>query len=168
MLNPKADTMSYYMNSLSSGLAPVYFLRWSWRAYLKLDEDQKGRNASENEMGDKKENSDNLDSVLGKESNRDLVRNSRWLKSKGMWRLCDPGSDLPSGLDSKSAPRFLVTSAMGDPLHDDGLDFSNKLKEQGANVSYIPCRGSHILAFLLDTGKKKQICDKLREAVFDV
>ena len=173
MLNPKADTMSYYMNSLSSGLAPVYFLRWAWRAYLRLDDqvdDRKNKSEENNEnkvSGTPSEN-DEMIEILGKDSNRYLVEQCKWYQNKSMWRLCNPISDIPSGLEkNKTGLKFLISVAKGDPLHDDGLHFYQKLKENGAVATFIPCRGSHILAFLMDSKKKQQIYEELRESIFD-
>lgn len=176
MLNPKADTMSYYMNSLSSGLAPVHFLRWSWRAYLSMDNDNGHQsredgetdegNVNRKEKGHEHFRKVTLDKTLALNSNQYLVEKSPWYRNKSMWRLCDPASDLPSNLDSDLAPRFIITSAEGDPLHDDGYLFAKKLQEKGAKVSFTACRGSHILAFLLDTKKRTLIHEELRKAFF--
>ena len=150
-VNPKADTLSYFLNAPSSGLAPVYFLRWAWRAYLQLDESHQPKS----------------NDPLGKGSNRELVLKSPIFQNKALWRLCDPSSDIPSGLNSKSATKFLITSATGDPLFDEGKDFAIKLKENGAFVSYTSCKGSHILAYAMDVSKQKKLMAELRKFVFD-
>merc|ERR1711933_344020 len=123
MLNPNASSMSYYMNSYSSGV-----LRWFWRIYLKLDH-MEHKTKEDNRYV----------------SNEGAVKMSKLPLNKSLWRLIYPQSDLPHGLESNDL-MFIITTSTADPLHDDGVDLFQKLTKVGANVTHVDARGSHCMS----------------------
>jgi len=156
-LNPAGDTMSYYMNKNVS--PSTQFLRWSWQAYLGLEQQTQKQTPSDddsnsdNGIDNDNDNETQLEKVLRKDSNY-----SSWNKwkadhpSKAIQRLVNPALDVPDGLNIMScnddgtknaAPKIILRYNMGDPLMDDGKDIVDALKTANANASYFKEMGLH-------------------------
>ena len=144
MLNPAADTMSYYMNQ--NCFPTMTWLRWCWRAYLSLDDDVPPTSSNE------EEDPSSLEAVLRKDSNY-LAWNT-WKTqnpSKGVQRLVHPIIDLPDGLDGTNArknrtpPKIIIRVNLADPLHDDGKDVADALiHDKKADLLFFQNIGLHL------------------------
>ena len=153
MLNPNADSMSYYMNSRSDGCCPVLFLRWCWRATLQLPE------SKDTMVGD----SETLDLVLAKGSNQTTWLECQWSQTKAWARLTYPATDIPQGL----SPQFVVAPNKADALYNDATEFVTALQIAGANVTLQESLGNHILGWLTHPGSRMELIELWRKAVFD-
>uniref|UniRef100_A0A7S1ZFW9 Alpha/beta hydrolase fold-3 domain-containing protein n=1 Tax=Ditylum brightwellii TaxID=49249 RepID=A0A7S1ZFW9_9STRA len=140
MISPYADSESYLLNSTSSGVCPVEFLRWGWRSYLSIYEET--------------------------EHNRQLIDNCKWRNSE-LWRMCNLLDDVPSDLSGPLASKFLVSTALACPLHDEGVEFVEKLRSNGATLDHIEARGSHCIALSqLDIKARTDFLEKFKRNVF--
>ena len=179
MFDPAADSMSYYLNSPSSGLCPVSFLQWSWRAYLGMDPDDASMDGDNDDVPVLSNADDDDVPVLSNEStqsqcsgsvsnnnnnnnsnNRHAWEKCRWKQDPVARRLIEPYTDLPADLSIK----FVVATNKADPLMDDGLGFVRALKTAGADVTHIDAKGSHVFGFQFDDGARnqlRQVCAKL-------
>jgi len=159
MFDPAADSLSYHLNSLSSRLCPVDYLRWSWRVYLDTYQGMKEDEIPiiANEPSETK--------LL---SNQTLWNNSPWKKNMATRRLIEPYVDLPKGLDDpKVAPKFIVATNRGDPLMDDGTKLITALRATDAsNVIHIDASGSHVFGFQFDTETRTSMQQELATTLF--
>ena len=162
MLSPKCDSTSFYLNS-RSGLAT--WAAWSWRAYLSLD------NKDHDEYSKKNDGKytcfETYEDFLKYGSNQGAVERSALKRKKNLWRLIEPIADIPGGLSMNNAPNIIISTASGDPLHDEGIAFGNALKKMGAKVVTLESRSSHTMGWEFDSGFKKQLIAVLREAMFE-
>ena len=159
MLEPRCDTMSYYLNS-NSGLA--IWATWSWRAYLSLDNDL--NTDKEGNMDDK---STCYDHFTMNHSNREVYKRSNILNNNPeIQRLCEPIKGLTSSLGLKNAPIFIVSTSTGDPLRDDGLKFGDALEKHGANVTMIESWSSHTFGMEFDHSFKDKIIKAWGSVIF--
>ena len=149
MIQPSANSLSYYLQSKSSGTGPVPFLRWCWSAYLQLDENQ----------------DESVDFYATNGIHKALQKSNVWSKlyesgngpktteAKAFWRLVCPASDPPALEDQLSPNLFIITST-ADPLHDDGVELVNKLREkckQPTNkIHHFDLRSSHAISSAVD------------------
>jgi acetyl esterase/lipase len=157
MLSPSADSMSYYLNLTSSGVCPVPFLRWAWRAFLEMEPCD---DATPNLQDDS-----TMENILKKDSNYDAWEKCKWREGT-MRRLAEPLFELPQDLESVDAPKFIMSTNRADPLHDDGEEMAKALKKQKANVTYIHAKGSHHVGFLFDKEASKQRLEAWADALF--
>lgn len=154
MLSPHADSLSYVLNSASSGCCPVEFLRWSWRAYLQLD------NNDHNNPDKSNPEPTNIRALQRSEKWRDHEKNP-------LWRLVCPINSLPTELDNHSkSPKFIILTALADPLHDEGVELFKKLSNVGANVVHVESRGSHGISLMLDSEASIAVEDAWRSGIF--
>lgn len=152
MLNPKADSMSYYMNSKSDGCCPVSFLRWSWRATLQLPE-----------SSDVSDPAHTLDEALARGSNRTTWDQCPWSQSKEWSRLAYPITDIPQNV----ATTFIIAPNKADALHDDAIEFVEALTAKGAlNVTLIEALGNHYVGWITHSNSRKMLVDAWRAALF--
>lgn len=155
MLNPAANTLSYYLNQNSLFISTEW-LRWCWRCYLELQEPM--------EQGDLMQ-LETMKDRLNHGSNCNAWDESPY--SKGVLaRLVNPTSDMPTGLGKPEAPKFLVLTNEGDPLRDDGIDLVEKLKASGANLKHLAHSGSHWFGTALDKGSFKELVSTWKEVLF--
>ena len=161
MLDPAADSISYYLNSKSSWMAPVGFLRWCWQAYLQLPEQEQGK------IGTDKTAS--LDERLIANSNRHAWAASKW-RGTVYERLIKPMVDLPKGLnDDNVAPNVLVITNEADPLRDEGIALVGALQVEGmtpAKLKHLHTKGSHGLGLFLDKKAMSDMTSWLVECLF--
>ena len=153
MLNPAADTLSYYLNQKC--FPAMTWLRWCWRAYLSLDDvvvvppPHSSRSADDDdEDEDDPANHHELEAVLRKDSN--YVAWNTWKTqhpSKGVQRLVHPIIDLPDGLNGTHAPKIILRVNLADPLHDDGKEMADAFVKKHANFVFLQNIGLHV-----DTG----------------
>jgi acetyl esterase/lipase len=139
MLNPAADTLSFYMNRNAFSISGEW-IRWCWRAYLHLPENKESSDIMK---------LDKMDARLMHGSNRTTWDESPFNKGS-LARLVNPNLDIPKGLDAHGAPKFLVHTNAGDALRDDGVEFVESLKSAGATVKYLPQEGTHWFGTVLD------------------
>lgn len=156
MLRPEANTASYRRNSRSSSLCPVNFLYWSWSAYLQLQE----------------ESDHDESSLTNYDSYKKILESSKWyddstkLRESDLWRLSCPQTDIPSGLDSKNAPKIIIQTSKADPLHDDALMFSKAIEDMGGNVSFFDSNGSHVMSLTVYSKVKERVMSAWRNAIW--
>lgn len=164
MLNPAADSESYYMNLTSSKFAPVPWLRWSWRCYLELP-----ANTDDDKVDIFSLNS--LPKRLRHGSNYHTWENSHWRETK-LARLACPLLDMPKNLVASSshskstAPPIMVHTNQADPLHCDGVELAQKLRDMGSNVKYIEHGGSHWAGTVGEPKKYQQVIIGWKELMF--
>lgn len=127
MLNPAANSMSYYMNR-NVWFVPPEWLRWCWRTYLGLSSPQS--------------------CLIDHDSNVPLWEESIWRKHV-LARFIDPTIDLPDQLDD-TTPQFIVTTNQADPLCDEGDALVDKMRARGAHVQHFRHAGSHWLGTAMD------------------
>lgn len=148
MLDPLADSESYYRNTGSSFVTPEW-LRWCWQAYLGLprglDEPAAQVTSANAKFGE----------LCQRHSNRTAYQHSRWPGST-LERLVRPVVDVPMWDDTGAALPVLVSTNLADPLHDDGVAFVKKLcqvdpDQRRYSVTHLPHRGSHWLGTHLDS-----------------
>jgi acetyl esterase/lipase len=138
-IDPKADSLSYYMNNESSHFVSVGFLRWGWQAYLNLPPSK----------DTKPETVSSKSEALGFDSNRTTWSECKW-NGTPTERLITPQVDLPVNLDSPGAPKILVTTNQADPLMDEGLYLVAKLQERSAKVIHFDHTGTHWVGTVID------------------
>lgn len=144
MLNPAANTRSYYMNQ--NCFPAMIWLRWCWRAYLSLDDDVPPTPSSE------EEDPSSLEAVLRKDSNYSAWNTWKTKHpSKGVQRLVHPIIDLPDGLDPTTAmqnrtpPKITIRVNLADPLHDDGKEVADALiRDKKADLLFFQNIGLHV------------------------
>ena len=159
MISPSADTMSYHLNATAANVAPVEFLYWCWQALLEMDpDDPSPSNEGEEET---------LDDVLKKGSNRDAWMKCKWREHNKMRRLVDLLFDIPSGLDIKDAPIFLIPTNKVDALYDEGVAMVKALQEQNANVTHIDGQGEHVFGFMADKAGNNKRLETWVKALWD-
>lgn len=154
-LDPKADSLSYYLNSNSSHLPTVGFLRWGWQAYLGLPP------SKDKEL----ERITSKEEALGVGSNRTSWSECKW-NTETTRRLITPHADLPEGLDSSSAPTILLTTNQADPLLNECLDLLAMLKERSAKVTHFDHIGTHWLGTELDKTLLREVVDAWAMVLF--
>jgi len=136
-LNPAVDTMSCYMNQ--NTFPPMTWLRWCFRAYLDLE-------APPELSEDSQEQKPTLEEVLRKDSN--YLSWNKWKTknpSKAVQRLVCPTLDLPESLnDENNAPKIIIRVNLADPLHDDGKEIADALKEAKADITFFQDIGLHV------------------------
>ena len=136
-LNPAVDTMSCYMNQYT--FPDMTWLRWCFRAYLQLE-------APPELSEDSQEQKPTLEEVLRKDSN--YLSWNKWKTknpSKAVQRLVYPTLDLPESLnDENNAPKIIIRVNQGDPLHDDGKEIADALKEAKADITCFEDIGLHV------------------------
>jgi len=136
-LNPAVDTMSCYMNQYT--FPDMTWLRWCFRAYLQLE-------APPELSEDSQEQKPTLEEVLRKDSN--YLSWNKWKTknpSKAVQRLVYPTLDLPESLnDENNAPKIIIRVNQGDPLHDDGKEIADALKEAKADITFFQDIGLHV------------------------
>lgn len=152
MLSPASDSISFYQNKTSSHFVPVEFLRWSYRVYLDLPDDDD----AEETIDDK-----SLSTILGRNSTRAAWSRSRW-RNSSLRRLVEPAVDLPSNLSLK----IILTTNRADPLHADGIAMFEKLQAAGANVTHHDHGGSHWFGSILDKVAYKNLALAWKEIIF--
>ena len=156
MLQPRMNTVSFKRNSRSSSLCPINFLYWSWSAYLQLQEDS-----------DHDENS-----LTNYNNYKMILESSKWygddskLRQSDLWRLSCPQTNVPSGLESKDAPKIIIQTSKADPLYDDALMLSKVLEDKGGNVSLFDSNGSHV-GSLLFYSEAKEMFSLWRQFIWD-
>ena len=154
MINPIADSMSYYRNSKSAGCCPVLFLRWCWRASLQLPE------SKDTIIGD----SATLEKVLAQGSNQTTWSECQWSQTKAWARLTYPATDIPKGLSLQ----FLVAPNKADVLYNDATELVAALQTAGANVTLQESLGNHVLGWLTHPGSRIELIELWRRAIFDL
>lgn len=159
MLSPATNSVSFYQNSASSHFCPVHFLRWSYRAYLELpDNDSKEEKTS---TGDHDES--NLSDIFGRNSTEVAWSQSKWYSSK--WRrLVEPKVNLPDNMEH--GPRIILTTNKADPLHEDGVAMYEALKAAGARISHHDDRGSHWFGTRSDKLAYRNLTVALKNVIF--
>ena len=157
MLNPAANTLSYYLNSKSFFISTEW-LRWCWRAYLELPDAQKQGDSTMQQL-------ETMEARLDLGSNRSAWEDSPFNKGV-LARLVNPTVDMPGGLNKPNAPKFLVMTNEGDPLRDDGAELAEKLKSAGADLRYLEHPGSHWMGTALDKKHYASLVSNLREILF--
>jgi acetyl esterase/lipase len=157
MLDPAADSESYYMNSKSSQVCPVDWLRWCWRCYLELPPSgDQGRVLELPSMVER----------FAHGSNQRTWAASPWRQFPSLTRLVNPMLDLPPGLDGKAAPPILVHTNRADPLRDDGVRLYQLFRERGANVQHIEHMGSHWLGTKVVPKSYDELIQAWKDMVF--
>lgn len=165
MISPSSASTSMYMNSLSSGIVPILWIRWAWRLYLSLDDD-----------GDEHPELP----VYQRGSNKILIeRVLRYLtpSTQSWWRLVNPTFDIPrdssnstgdgANLQSPlSSVPIIVLTSRGDPLHDDGMDLGSALEMTWAKVDLVESDGSHVIGPLFDTQATKRLMKFWAQALY--
>jgi acetyl esterase/lipase len=159
MLNPAANSLSYYLNQKSMYFS-VEWLRWCWRVYLGLSEPEVPPSIDPSK---KLTREDQLN--LG--SNHVAWENSSQRKGKYA-RLVNPMLDMPSQLNEAHAPRFLVTTNEGDPLRDDGLELVQKLRTEGASLVHLAHKGSHWIGTSLDKKNFQELIQALVDLLYPI
>lgn len=153
-LSPAADSMSVYMNSRSSPLVSIKWLRWCWRAALEMDDELVVDDMDETD-------------VLAIGSNRTAWNKSKWKQNEEWHKFLEPMVGIPSGLIDKKATKFIVAVNKADPLYDDGKELARKLKKQGADVDYVEAKGSHAIGFMIDRKAMTELIEAWRIAIFE-
>ncbi|GKY94901.1 hypothetical protein MPSEU_000455000 [Mayamaea pseudoterrestris] len=157
-IDPKGDSLSYYMNQKSSHLPTTGFLRWGWQAYLELLPSKDKKPESEATLS--------RSEILGIDSNRTTWNECKW-KGSSMERLITPQIDLPMGLNGPDAPQFILSTNRADPLMDECLDLLAKLKEHSAKVTHFDHIGTHWLGTEIDKALLGEVADAWGKALFD-
>jgi acetyl esterase/lipase len=151
MTQPRtADSLSYHLNSKSSGCCPVGFLRWSWSAYLQLDEKQDGSIDYHTRDGLQR----SLDCSAWSSLYSEIAKEDSTQGNGSLfWRLISPQANLPC-LKNDDTPSILICTSTADPLHDDGTELVKGLKEKSQssidNIYHFEFTGSHALAAHVD------------------
>lgn len=162
MISPMADSMSYYLASRATGLS--LWVQWSIRALFSLgDEKDKERSAYLKKNGYAKSYDDFVEIL----SNRRLVENSPMFTDNLLRRYCDPMNHIPTGLGSDNAAKFIISTATGDPLHDEGMEFAKRMSDQGAKVTFLESRSGHTSGNIFDRGWKKRLIENWRSMMFE-
>ncbi len=153
MMDPAADSISYYMNSQSTHIS-VSWLRWCWQAYLRLPASQDGAVPAENNQTNKRGNQDTarVDSQtkLTSGSNR-TTWDACVYRHTSAERLIHPTVDLPHGLDQPRAPEIVLVTNRADPLYDEGVALAHKLQQAKAKLTHVDQKGSQYLGAYLDS-----------------
>jgi len=154
--------MTHYLNSRSGFSTWVI---WSWRAFLSLDNYDQEKYASQNQSEYK--SFETYKEFLTYGSNNEAVRRSILRKNHPkLWRMVEPAIEIPTGLDSKNAPKFIISVATGDPLYDEGVAFADILKKNGANVTLVESKSAHTCGMDFDRTFTKKIIDAWRPIIF--
>lgn len=157
MLDPKADSLSYFANANSAYACPAGFVRYGWQAFFDLEK-------KESDVEDN--NTTEIDDPLACGSNRTIWENSKWNVSS-LKRLALPFSSVPQGLDSSTAPVFIVGTNRGDVLYNDGLMAVEALRQAGASkVEHVDAGGCHVIGYSNDCKANEALLDAWRRAVF--
>eukprot|EP00977_Amphora_coffeiformis_P016135 scaffold4917_cov172-Amphora_coffeaeformis.AAC.1 len=157
MVDPAADSDSYYMNHTSS-FAATDWLRWCWRCYLALPPNETERKVDIYTLP-------TMAQRYAHGPNQTSWKESPWRKA-ALDRLVDPTLDLPPNLGAENDPPMVVLTNQGDPLHDDGIKLYEALKAKGAKVQHLDHRGSHWFGTALDTKNFQQVVDVWKEMLF--
>jgi acetyl esterase/lipase len=163
MLDPAADSISYFQNSTSSSFCPPHFLRWSWQVYLGMPSPVED-NDNKNDVSSQTPSS--LENLLARGSNRQAWSECKWRTMGKLRRLIEPGVELPANLDDPAALEIILTTNAADPLGHEGIILSTQLKEAGAKVQYVPFKGSHWLGTVFDTQGYQALARDWRDLVF--
>jgi hypothetical protein len=111
-------------------------------------------------------NTTEIDDPLAYGSNRTIWENSKWNVSS-LKRLALPFSSVPQGLDSSTAPVFIVGTNRGDVLYNDGLMAVVALRQAGASkVEHVDAGGCHVIGYSNDCKANEALLDAWRRAVF--
>jgi acetyl esterase/lipase len=147
MFEPTSATESHRLNSQSSGICPVDFLRWCWSAYFQLEQ-----------VNDKKVTIDFSSEV----SFIDAFDSSIWSKfmNSQASRLVSPTADLPDLSNDDDSPTILVMTATADPLHDAGVDFFKCVEVKSKKCVHIESKGSHVLNNTFDKSAVKKLIEE--------
>ena len=140
MLDPQADTDTYYLNAPSS-MIDVQWFRWCWQSYLGLTP---GRDAGPGTSNNTAPPS-TFDEACRMNSNRTGYTESLW-KGHPLERLIRPAIDLPpTALLSNLPLRWILATNAADPLEREGLEFLGKLRDSAGDdrVAHLAHRGSH-------------------------
>ena len=163
MANAASDTKSYYMNSAMTSVVSVGMLRWSWCAYLSMEEP-----STENDDIPDVDKPETLDDLLKKGSTRESWGKCKWKETvQGTRRLVEPGSDVPDALGEEKAPKFVVCLNKADPLHNEGFELAETIKSHGGNLTCIQATGFHCFGQLFDQKKMKEVIDAWSSAIWE-
>jgi acetyl esterase/lipase len=173
MVEPAADSLSYYQNAKSSAACPVSFLRRGWQFFLGLPQD--GQDATESKTAGSGTTASmdtadivtanikpsTMDSLLAHGSNRTAWNRSQWKGTK-LERVIRPLADPPVNLGT----RCVIATNRGDPLKDEGVALAAKLQDIGGLVQHLDFRGSHWLGITLDSQNYQTLVEALVDLVF--
>ena len=98
-----------------------------------------------------------------------LERNKKWCEyeKNPLWRLICPTNSLPTDLDNHDqSPKFIILTALADPLHDEGVELFEHFRKAGANVVHVESRGSHAISLMLDSKARNALEDAWRSGIF--
>ena len=154
MLEPTTATESHRLNSKSSGICPVDWVRWCWSAYLQLEE----LNGSRKRID-----------FSSEASMIDALDNSIWSKfmNSKAWRLVSPACDLPDLSNDEESPTIVVMTATADPLHDAGVDFFKRVEARSKKCVHIESKGSHVLSNIFDKPAAKRLTEEWSKLLLD-
>lgn len=164
MLSPATDTISFYQNQSSSHACPVHFLRWCYRSYFNLPEPK------ELSTSDQGHSSDDLFTVLGRNSTRSDYYRTPWYQSPNFRRLIEPAIDVPLTLGTDTTvPQFVITTNKADPLHDGGIQIIQALRAVNESiVVHHDDFGSHWIGTRLDSVAYQKLVKATQDAIFHV
>ena len=164
MLDPRTGSTSYFLNSKSSRMASVEWLRWCWKSYLGLPDSNETASVLDSEMTfeDRKKVGSNHDSWVA----------SKW-RATPYERLVNPVLNMPEkGWDDETVvPNILVVTHEADPLRDDGLALVEALQNKGMTspkLQHIHTNGSHFLGLLFEKQSVARVESWLVESIFPV
>lgn len=163
VISPKANSRSYFATSRSSALS--LWIQWSLRALFDLEDDVRvrERDAFLRRSG----RCVNYDDYVELVSNEQLVENSALFSENSFFARYSPMHGTPVGLSSENAAKFVVTTALGDPLFDEGREFSKNITESGAKVTTLESKSSHTMGIYCDRNFRKKLVETWRQAMFD-
>jgi hypothetical protein len=160
MLNPAADTMSFFLNSTSSYVVPPAWIKWSWKSYLQLP----------NCLTPCK-----LPKYVAEDDNAVGWEHSIWRSTTiGQRLLFEPlGNDMKSTCvdttENVHCPHFIVATNRGDILRDDGIKLVQQIRAQHAfngTVSHYDFSGSHVTGIFLDKALETEMLHEWAQLMF--
>jgi acetyl esterase/lipase len=146
-IDPKADSLSYYMMSKIAMHANVAWLRWCWQTYLGMEKPTTDAYISNNM--DETPNNLIQAAFLTRGSNAAEWEKCKWSKAP-FNRLVRPIEGIPSLKVTEKSPVFLIVVNKADSLYSEGVELAKTLKKTGFSVSLFEHTGIHTIGTHVD------------------
>lgn len=175
MLLPECNTTSAFMNKTADGSCPIEFIRWCWRCYLHIDEENSTMKTTTKVVARDLRN-DIMPHVID-------IQNSKWMikdELKPFQRLFIPQVDIPPNITTdKEAPQIIIHTSTADVLRDDGLDLiaclqkhhENECESNNNNVprnfSCFEGNGSHVSSLDFDKETTARLIHAWYNAIYE-
>ena len=161
-LDPNANSKSYYMNSKAS---MTQWLIWCWRSYLSskitttIDNDKDGGN---NYKLDFSNNQFHVETWM---------KQAKTKEENHMFRYIYPTIGIPPATSNKyhdnDQIKFIIVTSLADPLHDEGVELVNKMKEMGyTELKHYETISGHSTYFWCDKSMTKRIFGEWSSYIF--